>query len=586
MNKKIEKQFNKHLKKICKNKEIRTFAENFYVDFCAQFEGQTFTKNNFETLNVNGKEIEQDVVKHVFKNKETATAEEIFVYLFKNNISSMGFFDRRDIRSQDPQTSGFVNVIDKKLKIKNHNLDKYYHPAKSISAASSLNINETKQERKLKEREQKKNQKEEIQRAKDKRLESLQHITYHELSHVFEIKSFENGKYVKNDLSNKTIVKKFAKNFLTTYTPNLTNENIKNAEKDNKVQNMNKENALNYIKRNGATAISEILNEEFTCNIDNSLMFCENYNSPHNKFAQKAKLEGSCSYNENIDISSLLKLAIGDFDNKDLRFNSKKIINQINNLNISKEKQTQCVEQCLNYCNSDNIFSDKDEALVEHISKTCQNADFYTVLTTTMGLTSIKMEQNYNSNEYNDYKLLIQDMLIEGIKNNLNEQLHDPTIKKDKAFFEKVNSTLKTIDSFVLYPNDDSRFKKPSSNPLNPDTIIERNIDICSVNQYAKNNPNLSHLQSFNEIINNVQQSVNEHESEIENLSESMTFLQEQASLDEKYSTLSNSTKEALTLQETTRKEQEAARLKQYEEWKKKHQESTILKNNDEEEKE
>jgi len=150
MNKKLENEFISHLKAVCGSRELRSFAKDFYVDFCYKHEGQVFTKDNFETLNINGKEVEQDVVKHVFKHKETATAEEIFVYLFKHNISSMGFFNSRDKRTHMPNVSGYVAAMNKKLKIKNCKLDKFYIPTNIF--VSPFNINETKKEKKLRKK--------------------------------------------------------------------------------------------------------------------------------------------------------------------------------------------------------------------------------------------------------------------------------------------------------------------------------------------------------------------------------------------------------------------------------------------------
>ncbi len=81
MNDRIKKEFRKYLKQVCKNRELRMYATSFFADFCAKYEGQHFTKDNFEMLEVEGKPIEQDIVKDIFSKQEKASAVRLYIIL-------------------------------------------------------------------------------------------------------------------------------------------------------------------------------------------------------------------------------------------------------------------------------------------------------------------------------------------------------------------------------------------------------------------------------------------------------------------------------------------------------------------------
>ena len=42
--------FEQHLNEVASDKLLKQFSMEFYDDFCEYFQGQVFTKDNFETL--------------------------------------------------------------------------------------------------------------------------------------------------------------------------------------------------------------------------------------------------------------------------------------------------------------------------------------------------------------------------------------------------------------------------------------------------------------------------------------------------------------------------------------------------------
>ena len=81
----VEAKFKSHLYKICKDDTLREFALDFFHDLSSRYEGREFTRDEFASLVIDGKVVEQDVVIALFKNKDKVRAEEVFTYLFTKN---------------------------------------------------------------------------------------------------------------------------------------------------------------------------------------------------------------------------------------------------------------------------------------------------------------------------------------------------------------------------------------------------------------------------------------------------------------------------------------------------------------------
>ena len=55
----------------------------YYQTLCKQYDGVIFKRDDFEKLNVNGVDLEQDIIIEIFKNKEYANADEVIYSFFK-----------------------------------------------------------------------------------------------------------------------------------------------------------------------------------------------------------------------------------------------------------------------------------------------------------------------------------------------------------------------------------------------------------------------------------------------------------------------------------------------------------------------
>ena len=85
----IKLEHDRYIDKICNSKKLRRFTKEFFVELCKYYDDQDFTKDNFETLVIDGKETQQDIVTFLFKDKKQVSAGEIYLYLLKNNIKKM-----------------------------------------------------------------------------------------------------------------------------------------------------------------------------------------------------------------------------------------------------------------------------------------------------------------------------------------------------------------------------------------------------------------------------------------------------------------------------------------------------------------
>ena len=531
-----EIEFRKHLLKVCRDRELRGVALDYFKDLSEKFEGQNFTKANFETLLVDGKEIEQDVVKEVFATKEEASAEEIFLYLFKSNVQKIKAFNL-SVFSLDPR-NGCYNHDEKTVEIGQKNFKELFSKRYSAVLIDRPEGMSDKEWKKYLKAEEKKIAKEDRinNKARKKLVEmkietDAKHVMYHELSHVFEIKTFENRKYRKVGISNEIFADVNKGLVLINDKQNITKDDVKNAKIiEDGVRYFDEsspKDSLRFMIKEGAVSISEIFNEEFACLIDDSLNIKKNENITYkDKLVKKAYLEGDCAYNINYDISMLLKLAIGDVDYKDLRFNSKKLIEKVNNLNISATKLQSVQEQFLNNLTKTN-FCDEFKFSKADFNKELKTCGVFDTIAAMVHVSDKFGEQfsadfcRYGSN----YKAIVQDLLIESIKNDIILEINNPNLVKDAAYFEKIDSKLKTIDQFILYPNVVvSFFSREVFGEL-----AKNELFITSVGQYANKYADRTHITNFNELINEVKKCANQNNINLEN----MSFFKEQKEIEE-----------------------------------------------------
>ena len=497
----IKLEHDSYIDKICNSQELRKIAKNFFVDFCKFFEGQTFTKDNFETLVIDGKETLQDIVLDLFKNKTEIPAEEVYLYLLKNNYNSLNFIEK----NKKNKISGRNNAVYKSIEIVNEDLNEQN---KELLAEKTKFFIET---------------------------------IYHELSHIFEIKSFKKRQYLKNGLTNKVIClnKNKTESISYLHSYNISKKDVKLNPKSTPSLSYNIAKIAENLYADGYYAISEIANETFALLVANKFSLVDNsdvFNLCDGDFARKAKVNAKSYYTKDYDILCLMQLATGA-DWKDLRFNPKKVFTLLNNLDISKDS--------LSFAKDDFCYLFEKtsppgwQGIFKDISNTISDCDISTTIALVMGQT-LRVENSKISQSVDSYKIIVQNLLIEAIKNNIEKDLANNEVKKDSAFFENLNSTLEKIDQIICYPVDIKEYYKKTHDPLFPRKYYKTTVDTFSANEFAKEYPDFYHLVNFADLIQNIQDYLQKN-----NQNQTMPFLVKQQNLDSAFKKIINEDKEA-----------------------------------------
>ena len=515
MNAKIKSEFKKYLYTVCQDEVFRKCALKFFDNLSKTLEGIKFTPNDFETLIIDGVETQQDVVKAVFKDKSTATAEEIFLFLFKQNVKEIGWYTTN--KEEKDNYTGYFSFDEQNIKIKNCTPNEFYRPmsfvAQPVSITPGMTDRKYKRLKMKKERiadmKSKEYQKKESRRADRAYLAHISHVIHHEMSHVFEVKSFLNRGYIKKDLSNWIFINN--DNELMACPTDEINDQKRDLVREKYLRIKDSEYLYSdvyyeAVMSAGSTAISEVLNEEFASLLDHSLVVGYRPMRMSDDYESKTMQMSPCGYNYNYDIDSLLHLAIGDFSVKDFRFNSKKIIESINNLSIPSCKD--CEDKLIDLVHPF-FLANVSEEFADEIVKQIKSSDQYTLLCF----------------------IIAQEMLIDAINTNT-QQNFEPT----KDYFKSLNDALTTIDDVIAYPTTGTIFHVEDDDPSNKSgekEIRKVNTDICSVDRFCKKYPNLTHLQKFNELIKYVEHKT--QSANVENLDEIMDFFTKQKKLDARF---------------------------------------------------
>lgn len=493
-------RYEKHLKKVCHNKMLRQSAMDFYDDFCEYFQGKKFTKDNFETLNINGIIVEQDIVCDLFKDKTEALPEEILTYLFTHNVNYLynlkrpqggriGYFS--PIRHV---LCVYVKSLKHEFKSKEHELIKqgnkkgYKNKKKEILAEIKANI-----------------------------TQATKKTVYHELGHICQLRTFLNGKYIKSELSKEVQFKggEYGVGYNDVITRRNTRESIDYYDIAYDIKYSvsardlwgKDESFGDYLTdkmiSEGYEAISEYMNEELSLKILKQFPTKQGYNSYEigegsYKFQRKKKVDSNCGYTHDYDISELIKIATGNIDELDMCFNGAKYFDRIKNLKVS-EKTLEMSKEKLNQIFKTTLADDETESRfeLEIISKRLNKLD----LVDTIGL-AMGMYLGYGNKKLIDTKinckLIVQTILIEAITNNILNDLSNELVEKDAKFYQKLNNTLETIDSVILYPKGETQYRninEQNSAKLVYDTIS--NIEEFTVEEYASRFSNMSHITTF-----------------------------------------------------------------------------------------
>ncbi len=486
----LRERYIKYLNKVCKNKSLRRYATEFFDDLCDKYQGKIFTAEDFATQIVDDEEFKQDVVVDLIERQGGATMQEIFVYLFENNVKNIKFYSRFT-----GAVEGDNDFVSKKVRIKTFSIKEFYKPNKIMPKAVAYSPEMPKAEYdglcKIEEKRARKAQKEENKRAWKRAVanwkEKHHHVLYHELAHVDELETYCGRKFVGNHFcSDERFVRENERKY-TQARPTLFVSSAELDEEDEKEKKpISKEDLLIRSLRDGKVAISEIFNEEFACEVEGTLnlkepdrLVMETTNENRTIFySRKKELAGNCDYNQNYDYACMTKALLGDLDFKRARFNSKEVIKRINNcvidMNFVRTRIAELLDKAISVAPvpekvsitqngiTQEVQMRGDAEIFEYFKGKLGAMNFYQSLCLCFG--APKMAQTSNFKAYQDYlapeaRKVTQEILIEAVRANLERDMADDNLPKDENFFKRLDQTLFAIDNFILYRYDDVRLR-------------------------------------------------------------------------------------------------------------------------------
>ncbi len=439
MDSKKFKEYKQYLSKIIisDNKRDKKFVFDtclqYYKDLADYYKDYKFTKKDFEKLvDDNGNEVEQDIVLDLFSKNNELPAEEVFLYLFKNNVlhinSNFKKNTSKNKKDEDPKYLWVNELLDEAKKISisfvggipcgtyrsttseifingfelveysncplyliKSTCDNYinYSDFYTEIGQTSSNISITKLLTK-----------------------SLQNTIYHELSHIFELKTYmiNNKKYLHNiklDLNSKR-------------NDDMSDEEVQERliiEKDS------------YLKL--SKSFFELQNEMFARKVlkdNNSLSYNGLYMSGF-PYYSKHHLLGACTYNNYYAPTLILQKICDKIDLTKTRFNDEAFKNEIQNYFPAEE---------INKLKLAGYLEDTT-SLIETVCESC-----------------VKPE--------------IPNILVDLMKRKISLLIKDPKTPKNKETFEYIDDLMKTLDenlpfritySKVVPKNKESALKQP-----------------------------------------------------------------------------------------------------------------------------
>lgn len=453
MQDKLRDEYLEYLKKVCEEKSMRQCALDFYDDLTKTFGHVKIARDDLEVYTLYGKKTEQDVA-CLFDNKKYISVNELFVFLIKNNIDKMAYYAQKDTRN----AVGFCNAVEKNLgiclpMISTKKMSKLHHIVDIIKKTPNIV---------------------EIKCEYDSVTSKMKTIMYHELSHVLELKTFNKREIIKNTFSDMYLIR----DRYGVYRINARAYSDKMSQAKKFIQ-------MQKIK--GSDAISECLNELFSGEILNSLYLSTNLteNLIQDKYISKRSLPNYIKYVEDYDITVFLKYAISNAKDIHYRTNSIDIIDKINNIKISPQNMDYYKKRFLLIAKG-LIPNKKDKNFNIEFADLFMNMDTYSTICTILGMSKSK---NVGQSLQSELKMLLQEMLIDAIKNKLVDNLNDKKVPKDDFFCKQINNMLFTIDSLILYNNDcygKKVYFDKDENVYFSNLFRQTYNDYGAVNEYAK----------------------------------------------------------------------------------------------------
>ena len=232
-------------------------------------------------------------------------------------------------------------------------------------------------------------------------------------------------------------------------------------------------------------------------------------------------------------------MATREQDEIDIIFNPKQFINKLNNLNVSKETMSEVngkfyslikettkekdLQDYPNYQFIKKLIDGKESSLANEFS----SSDIYTKLAVLLGSATILKIENKKDRYIEDFKILAQEILLEGISNNIINKLEDQSVEKNVMFFKEVNDALNIIGDNLLYP--DLR---------TPTWYSEEEIEHLPIKFYAEKEKDHTYFKAFSKLIDRIDAEVQKQEATLPNISKVMTFLEQQKQREQSLETL------------------------------------------------
>ncbi|MEG1751660.1 MAG: hypothetical protein RR140_01350 [Clostridia bacterium] len=578
MLKNIESKFNKYLNLVCKDKDLILYSQCFFNDLCKEFNGKVFTKSDFETQVYKGKTYIQDSVKSLFKFKRERKIDEIFYYLFKNNVNVIEYF----LPEPYENTSADYAYYRKTIRIAKINMEELIQ---SILAEKDFKT-ETLTEEQIYQKA--------LGVANEVASFENKENLYHELGHVLDFKRFKHKSIIKHSFQTHFVLRNIFEDYKTCETESLNKNADKTIMSNKKVLNLAKMQ-VKRIQLEGESALDEISNEVFVNKLNNCFIINHFQNISLNRESLfQGVMEGNCSYNEDIDILTFLEMASKKTRVKDTLFNSHLIINELNGKNFVS-KLPMYKKKIIEEISKDVIIKKNDfeffecEKLIKNFSifdtitfamgvvklfrQSCKNScdkikineiqlkeEIKTKTNKNLYLTTLLKDGNGKIKELKfknkklaeevelskkiqlNFKKILKEMFLEIIKENMLKEINDSKTIKDEKYFVELNNKLENINTFIGYD-----FEIEYKNYYNFDTK-EGNLNLVLLNDktvenYATEKPNENLYQLFNEIVKLAENEVITHSSNAKDFIPTMTFLLKQIKLKQKLKTRETLTK-------------------------------------------
>ena len=407
----LQQQFNKHLNKVCRGIvgiQLRMASKEFFDDLISFFGEKKFTREDFDKIEVEGKVVEQDVVKTLFKENDEVGAGDIFVELFKTRVDKL-FFGRKE-KQLKGTLLGVVNSTSKEVNIRAQLPLKYVEKNGEVKAKLSKNMQDY-----------------------FLTYDKIKKVVYHELMHIFESQSYLNDQIVKIGFKDHYLVKDVNGNsvFHGTKLNDKTYYEIRNFDN----------NQITLLKEVGSTALAESINDLrslyiFCGGTDKEGEFTKEYCS--SDFVRKVASISGTAYDYNFDISNLLNVVLdGKIFSRDI-LRTNQLIEMINKLKIDREVLGLACEKFRYQFKNPQDFDGLE---------LCDN---FTVLSVLMGGAQNLFNQSKNPDQI---KTLVHSLLLNCFKNKIKDQLKDDKIEKNNKYFSDLNTKLWKIEKTTPYPN-------------------------------------------------------------------------------------------------------------------------------------